>query len=514
MPAIVEQFSSNDPLVKEAEKRLKRAHADKDLHKGRLDDYYRLVMPWRHQQNNGWTDKYVDEIFDNTAPDSVADFSSDMLATFTPPHINWVSPVPSRQLNRADRESIKNQIIEYNETVFAEIRRSNFAAEAIECYNDLTHGTMAMVIQDVGASEPIHCESVPVTDLLIARGPRKTLGVKAYDMKCYNDSIPELFPDAENEPELMREIQQDGGGERTVRQTIWRDYSEKGDEVYRYVAYTGKYKIGEGKYTGKGAEPLIVARWNTDNATAWGIGPGYLQLPNIKTANLLKELILKGLDYAVDPATTYDDDGVINMEQGIRAGTHIPKAPGSEIQILESAARFDAGYFEKQELNRQIKRGFFQDKPEQLGKTPPTATQWLQEASEAARRMGAPAGRLVVEWLYPVYSRFAYILAERGVLPEVKLNGQIIHLNPMSPLVEAMHQEQALQMQRFIMMMREAFPELYSMIIDNVEAAYYIADKMGIDPSIMPSNKAAIKEQIKAVQAMQMMPQGAENVVE
>lgn len=508
------QFSSDDPEVQAAEQRLKRATKDKAAHKRRMDDYNRLVMPWRHKEGNEWSDQYVDEVFDNTAPDAVQDFASDMLFTFTPQHASWMDPVPSTALVPADAEMIKPQIAAYNETIFAEIRRSNFHSEALESYMDLTHGTMAMIIQDNDIAAPIHCESIPVSDILIARGPYKTIDVKAYDMVVYADQIPVMWPEARENADLMKEINAAPSSERTVRQAIWRDYSERGAEVHRYVSYVGKHKIASGRYTGDGSCPMIVARWMTDNTTALGIGPGYLQLPNIKTANLLKELILKNLDYAVDPASTYDDDGVINMEQGIAPGTHIPRAQGSKIEILESGSRFDAGYFEKQELDSQIKRGFFQDGPDQLGKTPPTAAQWLDEAAQAARRMGAPSGRLITEWQIPIYKRFAWLLAKRGILPNVQLNGNMIALNPTSPLIRTQRQEEALNMQQYAMVLAQAIgPELAQMVIDPIEFAYFVADRMGITPSVLgrkPELKAML-EQFRAGQVAQAA--GAGNVV-
>lgn len=508
------KFSSDDPDVTAAETRLKRATKDKAAHKRRMDDYNRLVMPWRHQEGNEWSDQYVDEVFDNTAPDAVQDFASDMLFTFTPQHAKWIDPVPSTNLVLADAESIKPQIAAYNETIFSEIRRSNFHSEALESYMDLTHGTMAMVVQDNDMSAPIHCESIPVSDILIARGPFKTIDVKAYDMVVYADQIPVIWPEAQKNEELMREIRQAPSSERCVRQAIWRDYSDRRDEVHRYVSYVGKHKIAAGQYRGDGSCPMIVARWMTDNTTALGIGPGYLQLPNIKTANLLKELILKNLDYAVDPATTYDDDGVINMEHGISPGMHIPRAQGSKIDILESGSRFDAGYFEKQELDHQIKRGFFQDKPDQLGKTPPTASQWLDEAAQAARRMGAPSGRLITEWQIPIYKRFAYLLAKRGILPDVKLNGNMVSLNPTSPLIRTQRQEEALNMQQFAMLLGQAIgPELAQMVINPIEFAYFVADRMGITPAVL-GNKAELTAMLEQFRAGQMaQAQGAGNVV-
>ena len=94
--------NEKNELIKDAKTRLKRAQEDKDRHKCRLDDYYELAMPWRHQIDNEYSDDNVDNIFDSTAMDSVSDFASDMLATFTPDHFEWIEPTPNEQFSEKD----------------------------------------------------------------------------------------------------------------------------------------------------------------------------------------------------------------------------------------------------------------------------------------------------------------------------------------------------------------------------------------------------------------------------
>jgi hypothetical protein len=100
--------------------------------------------------------------------------------------------------------------------------------------------------------------------------------------------------------------------------------------------------------------------------------------------------------------------------------------------------------FERDELRSVIRRAHYQDKPEQLGKTPPSATQWADERAERARRMGTPATNLVLELQIPIYTRFSYILERRGTLPKVVLNGQAVTLEPVSPLLRAQEQEEVI----------------------------------------------------------------------
>ncbi|TXH13837.1 MAG: hypothetical protein E6R03_10560 [Hyphomicrobiaceae bacterium] len=504
--------NSDEQILKEVETRLQRANKDRDHHKKRLDDYYRLAMPWRHLSGQEYSESNIDEIFDNTAVDSTVDFASEMRATFTPENFEWMEAVPASTLGPVEAEEVKPQAREYNGSIFYEIRRSNFQAESLECYQDLSHGTMALMIVDRDPSRPIHCEAIPANEIRIARGINKEVDLRAIDSLIYADQVISLFPKAQENQTLIDELKNNPSSEIKITQAVWRDYSDLGNEKWKYVAYYGKYILDKDVYVGAGSCPFIVARWMTDSSTSWGIGPGYLQLPNIKTANLLKELILKNADYAVDPATAYDDDGIMNLEQGLAPGVHIPRAPGSKIDILESRSQFDVGYFQQNELRDEIKRGYYQDQPFQKGKTPPTAEQWLDEAARAARRMGAPAGRLVTEWQIPIYKRFAYLLGKRGILPKVELGGKIVTLQPSSPLIRKQKIDEALNIQRYIGVLASVVGiEMANMIVNKPEAAHQLKELMNV-----PDGVILKKEEIKQLVAQTMasnMAETAQNVM-
>jgi hypothetical protein len=105
-------------------------------------------------------------------------------------------------------------------------------------------------------------------------------------------------------------------------------------------------------------------------------------------------------------------------------GTGMPRAVGSKApEMMESKGRFDVQFMELDDLRSSIRRAHYQDRPEQQGKTPPTATQWADEAAERARRMGSPATNLVIELAYPIIKRFAYLLTEARRAAKDRLNG-------------------------------------------------------------------------------------------
>jgi hypothetical protein len=114
----------------------------------------------------------------------------------------------------------------------------------------------------------------------------------------------------------------------------------------------------------------------------------------------------------------------MNIDNGVTPGTVGAARAGLEAaEAIESKARFDVQAFEIDEKRSMIRRAHYQDRPEQQGKTPPSATQWADEAAERARRMGTPATTLVHELQYPLFRRFAYLEGQRGKLPKVQLEG-------------------------------------------------------------------------------------------
>jgi len=488
----------DDELLKEARRRKQRALTDKQRFTPRINDIYRLVMPHRTQVDGTQPADVVDDIFDSTAPQALKDFTSDMLHTFTPISADWVSmkAAPEAVRNGLNERDLNAAVAEYQEFLFAEINRSNFHAAAREAYADLAIGTAALLIQDVHPARPIRCEAVPITQLIIERGPGGVIDGRFWTYKLRVDLIKPTWPQAKLSDQLKAEIRDKTDREVEITQCLWRDWKNVGTETWRYIVHTESEVLVNATFTGAGSCPLIVARWDVDSTTAWGTGPLYDALPDIKTVNKAVELVLKAGDKAIDPPTRYDDDGVIDPSRGIVPGTWIPSMPGSKIEPIESATRFDVSQLVLDELRHAIRRALFQDRPDQRGKTPPTATQWLDEAQETARRMGAPAGGLIDDWQKAIVRRFAYLLAKRGTLPKVELGGNLVSLDPVSPLIRSHEQEEARRVERWEAgAIQRLGPEQAGVMINLRAVEEYLAQRDGM-PAHFVRSEAQIQQQM------------------
>lgn len=504
----------NREVLNDFRRRLARAEQDKNRIKGRLNDIYRLVMPHRHIQGASSIQDSLDEIFDSTAIDALADFASDLLNAFTPPFTDeWVRLEPAKHLKMdpAQVRALTAGIAEYKAVLWQAIAESNLTKAARECYRDLATGTCAMLIQDVHPSQPVECTTIPVSDLFIDRGPGGVVDSRFRKFRVRADLIPIMWAGATLPATLSG---QNAEAEVEVTEGMWRDWSDRGTERWRFLLVAGNDILLTASYEGAGSCPMIVCQWDTDGATAWGFGPLYNALPDIKTLNKATELVLRNADAQVDPVRTYDDDGVIDVSQGIMAGDWIPRMPGSKIDTLDTGANFDIGFIVTERLEHRIKRALYQDKPEQLGRTPPTATQWMDMAQETARRMGAPAGGLVADWQFAIIRRFAYLLEKRGVLPKVQLGGKgPVQLAPTSPLVMSQDQERALRVRQLAQEIVGTFgPQQGALIVDAQIYGAVQAKQYGVaDLNIIrtPEQIQKLVADMAAVaQASGMMPQG------
>ncbi len=507
----VQASNPDDTLLKHFQQLVKRAEDDRNRHQPRIADCYKYGLPWLHMFFQNQPGDQIDEVYDELLQPTLEDFSADMLNTFTPRKNNWLQEKPVETLEPDERNRIREPLLDRQRIVFDAMGASNVYQAMQECYLHLGPGTMAMVITDIDPTKPLHCECIPAVDCLLARGPYGT--VDLFRRKTYIRSEAEvLWPDADFDllgptPKPEEKEQQN----LLITDGCWRDWKDRTDEVYHYMVECQGKKLYHKEYSGAGSCPFIVAHWSRDATTAWGFGPTYKVLPAIKMRNHARKLSAQLYDKYVNPITSYVDDGVMNFDHDIEPGSWVPRLQGSDApESLESKAKFDFAVFEMDELKSIIRRAHYQDRPEQLGKTPPTAFQWADEAAERARRMGTPATNLVIEWQIPIYRRFAYLMKERGLLQDITVDGRIVQLVPDSPLLRAQEQEKVVRNDRFVELIVARFgPQMGMVVIDPIKYAQEQGELLGINKDLIRDEatmKAAIEQLMPILKATGFLP--------
>lgn len=418
--------------------RIGLARADRQRHAPWMDEILRLGMPtYRRIQTIKTSDMVIadqDDLFDTELQTTMEDFSSDMISTFTPRYERWTSFEPADDLPDGAKTEIADQLQVIGDSIFAELERSNYWDAAQECFTFWAVAAMGVAVSDMGHLNPIHFQPIELPDLLMERGFDGTVTGKWREMMMTPQEQHVMWPKDCPEPKPN-----DKAKKQKVIEGCDRCFDTPGEECWTYrVIIAGKEVINQ-EYKGAGSCPIIACRYRHQADSAWGPGPAHKATPVARTLDELAYMNLKALGRQVDPPFSYEEDGTANYEAGIQPGMAYPRSSGSSApEPMLPEIRFDALVFNQEDMRKAIKRALYQDRPEQPGQTPPTATQWIDERTWQTRRRELPRDRCVREWVLPIIDRVAWILNKRGTLPEVKLQGgRVINVRPISPLSKA-----------------------------------------------------------------------------
>lgn len=505
-----------NPLVREALRRHERAERDFNNHRPRIEACYFYAMPWRHRAGQSQPTVELEEVYDDTFMTVSGDFAADMGNTFTPQKSDWLETGPVVGLPTDVAAMVAKQAAANQRIVFGSMLRSNVYQALHEAYLDLGVGTMALTVDILHLHLPLHCQAVPMTELRIDRGPYGFVDGRWRKRRMRCEDIRILWPDAKlpNGKEWGNE-----DTEHEVIDGVWRIWSDRRTEVYQYAVVCDSELVLSARYEGIGSCPMIVARWSRDSTTAYGVGPTYLSLPTFQTLNHIRLQQIKHIDMVVNPPLSAEDDGTMNAENGVGPGMLIFRARGSDApEAIESKGRFDVAWMQADELVNSIRRAHYQDRPDQRGKTPPSATQWADEAAERQRRMGTPATSLVPELQVELYKRFVYLEMQRGNIKPMQvldletgrpievhpLDPRYVAMTPTSPLLRAQEQEELIRLIRAPEITAQLYgPQIAAITTNPFTVQKEVGRILGVSQIVRDEKEAeaAIKMLLPALQA-------------
>ncbi len=493
--------------------RVNKAKKDRDLRAPHINEFYRLAAPHRGRIGSEKTsplsaDEVMDEL-DTTLTETVDDFASDMIAQFTPPYEPWVTHEPTRVLKEEQRKAVESQLASAVSWFWDDIGESSYYDAADECFHELANGTMGMRRLDYGAAQPIIYEPVPIKGLLIDRGPDGSADFRGTDGKIskkhflINYGRWAVLPrelkvrfDAMKEDAMVYVI--DG---------VHRVWDIPGKTQWRRIVMLENELVYEKLFDEDGAESMYVARWRTEELSAYGIGAGWRACAPARVLRELHALVLAQMHNVVDKPHAYSDpDGSANLEQGITAGDWLLLGEGFDVKALGGDGEFQAAFYKTEDLRMLIKRALYQDKPEQRGDTPPSATQWADESARSQQRFEIPRGKIIREWVVPVVRGHQWIRTKHGRFPEVRIGSDAIMLKPQTPQVKARSFEKLSKAERLLASASgTVLQEAAKIAIEPVETMANMKRAIG-DELVKLRTPEEVKELLeKAAQQMQQM---------
>ena len=366
----------------------------------RWDDARRYTIPA--------TDSDTATLYDATASDAADNLAASIYTLLTPPESLWLQLVGESEMSQ--NADIATAVLRAN------LNDSNFYTTIHQCYMDLViNGTACLFMAQapLGSSSAFTFTAVPMTDIaILPDAVFHTTSIPLYEVL---ERYPTWTP-----PSNIRDMitQNPNAPLNLVQSLVGTDFTawlDVGGNIENNIVSRGTFETN----------PYIIFRWSLASGEIYGRGPVLRALPDIKTANKVVELVLKNATIAVTGIWQADDDGVINLNNiNLTPGAIIPKAVGSTgLTPLNSAANFDVSQLILKDLRERIRHAMLADRLGLLSEKEMTATEIMARNADMMRILGATYGRLLHEFIRPLCDRGLQILARRGLIAPIQLNG-------------------------------------------------------------------------------------------
>jgi hypothetical protein len=455
-----------------------------------------------------------ERLFDGTAPDAVDQLAASLLAQLTPPWARWFGLAPGSDVPPEARAALAPELDRAAQILQSHFDRSNFAVEMHQGYLDLaTAGTASLLIEEAppGEASALRFSAVPLSQLAFEETGSGRLEAVFRRWAMPLDRVRARFPRAEIPAPALARAESDPDATLAVVEAVLPD-----GEGFLYAAVADPEQgpadaavLGRGRFA---HSPFVSFRWLKAPGELYGRSPVMKALPDIRCANKVVELVLKNASIAVTGIWQADDDGVLNPATvRLVPGAIIPKAVGSAgLTPLDAPGRFDVSQLVLEELRARIRQALLADKLGQVSGPRMSATEVLERAAEMARILGATYGRLQSELLTPLLLRAIAILARRGEIPPLAVDGRAVALEYKSPLARNQARMDAQQTLLWLGAVRDLGPEAIA-AVDRAEAARWLGRAFGVPGELIREPDPAAGEAATTIAALAQAldPKGA-----
>jgi Bacteriophage head to tail connecting protein len=434
------------------------------------------------------------------------DFPTVIMNTFLPESENWAKREAGMDIPDMARDRVNKEAKVGDDAIFRAIAASNFyPACGMGFTPDLALGTVALWIERNQAWKPINCQPIPLRELEISTGPFGGIDDRFVSRWTHARHLPALTRGLNVPKEWTKKIKDEPGAWVNITWGFWRDWEEDEEECWHHVVLLDTHLINYCRLRGAGCCPLIVARFNPSPEWPWGVGPLIQALPDLRVFDALTESKLRNIELGMEGPITWPDDSWTNIEEGLECRMAYPIRPGSHdaIKSIYTPNPPDAAIYEKNDLEQRLRRLFFLDFPQQPGKTPPTATQWLDETTLAQQRIGTPGLIFWSEFCGGVFTRFQYILEQDGAIKPIKVDGKRASLQPYNPAQRAAEQQDVAAFTRFVQIAGAMAPEEFKIQTDGLATIMILARKLGVEDIWRRRSPEQLQQAIAQIQKLQ-----------
>ena len=496
-------------------KRQATAQAKKDEFQQLYQDAYEFALPQR-QLYGVWEggavgSKKMQRVFDSTAINSTQRFANRLQSVVFPPQRKWAKLEAGSDIPPEQKQQAQAILEVYQDKMFTMLNQSNFDIAMGEFLLDLAVGTACMMVQPGDDVQPLNFIPVPLFLVSYEEGANGQVDNVYRRMRMKGESIQRQWPDAEIGDDLARRIEHKPTDDVELLEATIYDH-KRGDYCYHVIDKVSKTEI---VYRRRKMSPWVISRYMKVAGEIYGRGPLMTALPDIKTLNKVKELLLKNASLAVAGVYTAADDGVLNPNTvKITPGAIIPVArnggsQGPALLALPRSGDFNVSQLVINDMTQSIKRILLDESLPPDNMSARSATEIVERMKELAQNLGSAFGRLINETMIPVTAKILEVMDERGLIDmPLRVNGLEVKVTPVAPLAMAQNMEEVNSIMQY-MQISQSLGTDGQLAIKTDVLVDYLADKLGVPAAVRntAAERAVLMEEMKNQQQQQAIAQ-------
>lgn len=474
-----------------------------------------------NNSSSGGTLATATKSYDSTAMIASNNFVNTMVSKFTPPFMRWAELRVGPAIPDDKKDEVDKSLEKITDIIFANLAASNFNTAAPEMYRELGKGTGVLFCLEGDEMMPLNFLSAPILQMGFLEGKNGTIDFITRTRKLKNRLIKETWRRGKISKELEELIKDKPDEDTEIVECFYYDYDvfvwhyevsieEKKEIIYHSISKTC---------------PVIIPRWTKIPGFSIGVGPVLMALPDIKTLNKMKELSLRLAALSVFGVYTVINDGIFNPNTvKIKPGAFIAVqrnggSEGKTIEPLPTTGNFQIQEFMMNDLKDQIRQVMLDNRlPPENGPVK-SALEIAERIKTLMTDIGASYGRLIFEYVIPLFRRIIEILCKKGLLNLPKgfdIDSFFVQVQVVSPIAQQQSVEDVQKFMQAFQMIQSIDPGLAQLAFQLDTIPQWLCEKLGSPSTLMnePEVIEQIREEIKqrAInEIVALQQQGASN---
>jgi len=505
---------------KELIARYKHSLKQKEGFRSLYEGAFKYAMPQRSNFNpTSPGQKKNQDLYDSTGIIATDKFVNRMQSSLTPPFKRWVALKAGQGIPKEAHKKVNEALDIITSVAFDVLDTSNFHVCMSEFYNDLAAGTgTLMALPGTKESQPINFVAMPIEQVSIEEGPYGSVG-SIFRKQCMAVMLIEkTWPDAKLPQDIKNELANNPTHEVDLIETF---YENKEKHYYDVLIEKSGERIVSRNYP---VSRAVCTRLGKIAGEVFGRGPLVKATPDLNMLNKVKELGIRSAQMNAWGMYTVADSDVINPNTLVlNPGVFIPVSRnggpnGPSIMPIPQAGNLNIQQFMISELQENIKSMCLNSPLPPVSGPVRSPTEFIARTQEFAVDTASYYGRLVYEFVQPLWQIILSILDEKGIIqipPELsKLDNFYVKIHVLSPIAKEQGYEDVQNVARAAEMIGAIGGEQAVMLAYKVEnIGEFVGEKLGVPAQLMRSEKEReqMMQQVQQAQAEQLQMQGREN---